>query len=299
MAVISVAGGSTLCCTPNSRRAAAATIHVSGESTGAFGSLEANGDNNAATAAGTAASPLAGTSSTGSGAADMLSGAAGSFAATTSFVADAAGCLAVPITVAGAALPVGATAGRRSAPGVRSECVGLTACPRRTSVRSLPEAMSMPIDGSTVGVTSTTAWPPSATASAIGVGVTSEVCAPPELDTTTARRGRPRVLVCDGDEECPSACAPPELDTIRGATLRLLRDGGDESVSAADAGASGVAAGDPVCGSDDFDAADPESGLDDEPDSVGSAKAMPAPLVSAAPTPSATANAPTRPMYVA
>ena len=101
------------------------------------------------------------------------------------------------------------------------------------------------------------------------------------------------MLVCDGDEECPSE---------------------------ADFGVPVVSAGepaDPACCSDESGAADPESGLDDEsdaadesgldddsdaddePESVGSAKAMPAPLASAAPTPSATANAPTRPMCVA
>ena len=100
----------------------------------------------------------------------------------------------------------------------------------------------------------------------------------------------------------------------------LVCDGDEESASEADFGVPVVSAGepaDPACCSDESGAADPESGLDDEsdaadesgldddsdaddePESVGSAKAMPAPLLSATPTPSATANAPTRPMHVA
>ena len=174
MVVIALAGGSTLCCTPNSRRAAAATAHVSGESTGAFGSLEANGDNNAATAAGTAASPLAATSSLGSGAADMLGGA-GSVVATTSLDADRTDCLAAPLTSPCAGLPV--------EPVVGSESVTLTACRGRTGARWIPDAMPLPTDGSAGGA---------GTASATGVATsgvwvegrsTSEVWAPPELDT--------------------------------------------------------------------------------------------------------------------
>jgi hypothetical protein len=116
-------------------------------------------------------------------------------------------------------------------------------------------------------------------------------------------------------------CAPPELDTTTpGATSLLVCDGDGGSATGSDFGAPAESAGgpvDPVCGCDDSAAADPESklgddsdagdesGLDagsdagDEPESVGSAKAMPAPLVSATPIPSATANAPTRPMCVA
>ena len=201
--------------------------------------------------------------------------------------------MAVPITVAGAGLPVGATAGR--APGVRSECVGLTACPRRTSAPSLPEAMSMPVDGSTVGVTSTDGGV--GTASAIGAGATSDVSlgAGATSDVSLGAAAVVGAAALRAWFDVPpmsAACAPPELDTAAGATLRLLRDGGEESVSEADAGAPAVSAGEPtvpVCGSDEFGAADPESGLDaapeldaddesdDEPEPVGSAKAMPAP----------------------
>ena len=187
---------------------------------------------------------------------------------TTSFVSDAAGCVAVPITVAGAGLPVGATAGR--APGVRSECVGLTACPRRTSAPSLPEAMSMPVDGSTVGVTSTDGGV--GTASAIGAGATSDVSlgagATSDVSLGPAVVGAAALRAWFDVPPMSAACAPPELDTTAGATLRLLRDGGEESVSAADFRRTRRVAGepaDPVCGSDDFDAADPESGLDAPP----------------------------------
>ena len=130
-----------------------------------------------------------------------------------------------------------------------------------------------------------------------------EVRAPPELRTTAVGLSLPgadTAVDVSGDavdvpevvEVCgllvvEDVCAPPELLT---AVVGLLVEVGDVPVFVDDVSDSVV-----------VDSSVAPVDVDEvvEPASVGSAQAMPGTLATAAPTPRAAANSPTRPMYSA
>src|SRR5689334_3325809 len=126
-----------------------------------------------------------------------------------------------------------------------------------------------------------------------------EVRAPPELRTTAIGLRLPgaetsvdvseTVDVPEFAVVCGPAdvCAPTELSA---SVVGLVADVGESAVDVDDAS-------DSVTVDSDVSAADVDEVV--EPESVGSAQAMPGTLATAAPTPRAAANSPTRPMYSA
>jgi hypothetical protein len=136
-----------------------------------------------------------------------------------------------------------------------------------------------------------------------------DVCAPPVLSNTTFGLKR-RLDVDSVDELTTGSDVTPDAEAESDVTSDAEAGSEVEATEAESEGEDDESDVEPCeldvepCEPDvEFDEeSDDEPDADDEdvePDSDGSARATPAVFAIAAPTPSATANAPTRPMYIA
>ena len=134
-----------------------------------------------------------------------------------------------------------------------------------------------------------------------------EVCAPPELRTTTGGlvlpgaetdtdvsdpedADVPAAVIADGSVAV-DVCAPPELRTTPFAADCVSTPGEDSADSAPDLDSDSLSV--------DADVDDEDGDVEVEESASGSADAMPGMPTTAAPTPRAAASSPTRPMYPA